>query len=92
MTVAELQALTDKAVVVLKGGNAGWGAAGLELRSGAGNKSLKPDDMWQIPFLPDPDSGKTAEDNMRDYLSWEVELINQIERDGTTNFKHFPGK
>jgi len=91
LTAAELQALTDKAVVVLEGGNAGWEAAGLELRSGAGNKSLKPDDMWQIPFLPDPETGKTAEDNMREYLSWEVELVNQIERDGTTNFRHFPG-
>ena len=89
LAAAELQALTDKTVLVLAGGNAGWFAAGLELQSGDGKKSLKPDDMWQIPFLPDPESGKSAEDNMREYLSWEVELINQIERDGTTNFRYF---
>ena len=90
LTDVELKELTDNKVRVLAGGNAAWEAAGLELQSGAGRKSLKPDDMWQIPFLPDPDTGKTAEDNMREYLSWEVELINQIERDGTTNFKHYP--
>ena len=91
LTASELQALTEKNVLVLKGGNTGWETAGLALQSGGGRKSLKPDDMWQIPFLPDPDGGKSAEENMRDYLSWEVELINQIDRDGTTNFRHFPG-
>ena len=44
--------------------------------------------MWQIPFLPDPYTGKSAEDNMREYLSWEVELIKQIDRDGTSDFRH----
>ena len=30
-----------------------------------------------------------VEDSMKAYLSWEVGLMEQIERDGTTNFKPF---
>ena len=90
LAAAELQALSESSVMVLAGGNRAWQQAGLPVQTGAGNKSLKPDDMWQIPFLPDPDIGKSAEDNMREYLSWEVELVRQIERDGTTNFKRYP--
>ena len=90
LAAAELQALSESRVMVLAGGNRAWQQSGLPVQTGAGNKSLKPDDMWQIPFLPDPDTGKSAEDNMREYLSWEVELVRQIERDGTTNFKRYP--
>ena len=90
LAAAELQALSESRVMVLAGGNRAWQQSGLPMQTGAGNKSLKPDDMWQIPFLPDPDTGKSAEDNMREYLSWEVELVRQIERDGTTNFKRYP--
>jgi len=90
LTAPELEALTDTSVAVLAGGNEGWLAAGNELVAGGGQESLLPDDMWQIPFLPNPRTGASAEDNMREYLSWEVELINQIERDGTTDFRYFP--
>jgi len=27
---------------------------------------------------------------MRDYLSWEVDLVRQIERDGDARFRNFP--
>jgi hypothetical protein len=27
---------------------------------------------------------------MRDYLSWEVDLVRQIERDGDAGFRSFP--
>jgi rhodanese-related sulfurtransferase len=89
LTAPELTALGNARVVVLAGGNKAWADAGFEVEEGEGRLALKPDDQWQIPFLPDPESGKSAEDNMREYLSWEVELINQIKRDGTTNFRHF---
>lgn len=90
LTAAELTALTEVPVKVLACGNRGWEAAGNTLVCGQGNRSLEPDDRWQIPFLPDPVTGKSAEQNMREYLSWEVALVEQIQRDGTTNFRHFP--
>jgi len=90
LTAAELSAVTQVPVKVLACGNSGWEAAGNTLVCGQGNCSLEPDDRWQIPFLPDPVTGKSAEQNMREYLSWEVALVEQIQRDGTTNFRHFP--
>ncbi|MGI9289327.1 MAG: rhodanese-like domain-containing protein [Pseudomonadales bacterium] len=90
LTAPELSAISTAEIKVLAGGNEAWAKAGYELQSGAGHVSLAADDQWQIPFLPNPVTGKTAEDNMREYLSWEVELINQIERDGTTDFCYFP--
>ena len=30
------------------------------------------------------------EHHMKEYLSWESGLVEQIERDGTTRFRHFP--
>ena len=90
LTAPELAAICNADVKVLAGGNEAWAGAGYELEQGEGLISLAPDDQWQIPFLPDPVSGKSAEENMREYLSWEVELINQIKRDGTTNFHYFP--
>lgn len=90
LTAAELTAVTEVPVKVLACGNRGWEAAGNTLVCGQGNRSLEPDDRWQIPFLPDPVTGKSAEQNMREYLSWEVALVEQIQRDGTTNFRHFP--
>lgn len=90
LSADELAELSCAKILVLAGGNQAWQKAGKELHSGDGRVSLTADDQWQIPFLPDPVSGKSAEDNMREYLSWEVELINQIERDGTTNFHYIP--
>ena len=90
LTAAELESITDTPVKVLSGGNQGWLAAGFDLQSGEGKFSLVPDDQWQIPFLPDPVTGKSAEDNMREYLTWETALIRQLERDDTTDFRYFP--
>ena len=39
-------------------------------------------DMWLKPYERPNDTTKA----MSDYLSWEVDLIARIERDGTTDF------
>ena len=90
LTAAELESITGTPVKVLSAGNEGWLAAGFDLQSGDGSMSLTPDDQWQIPFFPDPVTGKSAEDNMREYLSWETALFKQIKRDSTTYFQYFP--
>ena len=42
-------------------------------------------DMWLKPYERPNDTTKA----MSEYLSWEVDLIARIERDGTTNFVRF---
>ncbi|MFQ5935709.1 MAG: rhodanese-like domain-containing protein [Acidiferrobacterales bacterium] len=80
---AEVAALTSTPVKVLAGGNAAWAADGLPLAEGFENMASEADDVWLRPY--DRESG--AEDAMQDYLSWEVDLVHQIERDGTTGFR-----
>ena len=43
------------------------------------------DDVWYKPYQ----RVDAVEDSMKAYLTWEVGLVEQIERDGTTNFKPF---
>ena len=45
-----------------------------------------PDDVFHRPY----DRDKGIEQAMRDYLSWEVDLVRQIERDGDARFRSFP--
>jgi hypothetical protein len=45
-----------------------------------------PVDVFHRPY----DRSGGVEQAMRDYLSWEVDLVKQIERDGDARFKRFP--
>ncbi|MBT7944245.1 MAG: thiosulfate sulfurtransferase [Alphaproteobacteria bacterium] len=73
-------------VRVLAGGTAAWGAAGLPLADGFKDALDEPVDAWYRPY--DLDENNVAA--METYLSWEVDLTEQIVRDGTTNFPEFP--
>jgi hypothetical protein len=65
----------------LRGGNAGWQAAGFALSTDA-RMADEPLDYWPKPYERTGDT-KGA---MNEYLSWEVDLLPRIERDGTTRF------
>ena len=86
----EASQVTSTPVLVLEGGNEAWKKAGLRLKKGMKNLANEPDDFWQIPFDLNRSDGKTMKEAMQAYLSWEVNLIKQIERDGTTRFLSFP--
>ena len=43
-------------------------------------------DVWLKPYERPNDTAKA----MGDYLAWEVDLLQRIERDGTTNFMRLP--
>ncbi|MHA1254233.1 MAG: rhodanese-like domain-containing protein [Promethearchaeota archaeon] len=86
----EASQVTSTPVRVLEGGNEAWKKAGLRLKKGMKNLANEPDDFWQIPFDPNRSDGKTVKEAMQTYLSWEVDLIKQIERDGTSRFLSFP--
>ena len=65
----------------LRGGNAAWREAGLEFSTQA-RMADEPLDYWPKPYERAGDT-KSA---MNEYLSWEVDLLPRVERDGTTRF------
>jgi rhodanese-related sulfurtransferase len=86
LAAPELAAATGVPVKVLHGGTAAWRAAGLPIASGEEHMADPPDDVFHRPY----DRTKGIEQAMRDYLSWEVDLVRQIERDGDAAFRSFP--
>jgi len=72
----------DARVQVLDGGNRAWFAAGLAEASGPGRMVGDPDDVWVKPYQRP--EGAAA---MQDYLTWEVNLVEQIARDGDARFR-----
>ena len=81
LAVEEARALTKTPVHWLKGGNAAWAAAGIPLSTDS-KMADEPLDVWLKPY---EQSGDT-EAAMNAYLSWEVDLLDRIKRDGTTHF------
>jgi rhodanese-related sulfurtransferase len=83
LAVAEAQALTQRSVHWLKGGNAAWTAAGFPL-STSPKMADETVDVWLKPY---EQPGET-EAAMNAYLSWEVDLLERIKKDGTVRFLH----
>jgi rhodanese-related sulfurtransferase len=79
--VDEARALTKTPVRWLKGGNAAWTAAGFPLSTDA-KMADEPVDVWLKPYEQTGDT----EAAMNAYLSWEVDLLERIKRDGTCEF------
>lgn len=72
-------------VSVLEGGNAAWIAAGLPVESGIERATTDTDDVWYKPY----DRSNDYERHAREYLNWEVALVEQIRRDPTIRFRAF---
>ncbi|MGH8668227.1 MAG: rhodanese-like domain-containing protein [Burkholderiales bacterium] len=72
-------------VKVLEGGNAAWFAAGKPTESGVERATTVRDDVWYKPYDHASDYKKHA----RDYLDWEVALVEQIKRDPTIRFRAY---
>jgi rhodanese-related sulfurtransferase len=81
LAVEEARALTTLPVRWLRGGNAAWAAAGFPLSADA-KLADEPLDAWLKPYER-PGDPKAA---MNEYLSWEIDLLSRIARDGTTHF------
>lgn len=73
----------DADVLVLEGGNAAWSGA---TESGVERATTTRDDVWYKPYDHSSDYAKHA----RDYLAWEVALVEQIRRDPTIRFRVYP--
>src|SRR5262249_61691182 len=78
-------ALVDGPVRYRDGGNAACHPAGHPFLSADPRMGDEPVDVWLKPY--ERASGTTAA--MNEYLSWEVDLLARIGRDGTTQFLQF---
>lgn len=86
LAAAVVQANISARVSVLSGGTAAWRSAGHPLVNGFENLADETDD---VNWRPDERSGdqNTA---MQEYLSWELGLVQRVERDGTVYFERYP--
>lgn len=75
----------DRDIRVLTGGTHAWRAAGYVLEQGEAGMLDAPDDVWYRPY----ERLQGGQDAMREYLSWELELVAQIEREGV-RYPSFP--
>jgi rhodanese-related sulfurtransferase len=83
LAVDEVRALTGAAVRVLAGGTQAWVAAGRTLVK----DRSEPADADCIDFYLRPyDRNTGVEEAMNAYLTWEIDLANEIRRDATISF------
>jgi len=83
LAVPEVAGLTGASIHVLDGGTAAWQAFGRPL---VRDKTTPPDEACIDFYLRPYDRNSGIEDAMNAYLSWEIDLVHEIERDGTVVF------
>ena len=76
----------DAEVVALAGGTKGWRHAGHDMEPGFTRPTTEANDVWYKPY--DHDDAVVAE-HMQAYLTWEIALVEQIDRDPTVSFPTF---
>ncbi|WP_239992340.1 rhodanese-like domain-containing protein [Rhodopila globiformis] len=83
LAVPEARTLTTAQVHVLEGGTEAWHAFGRPLVK---DRATPPDEACIDFYLRPYDRNAGVEAAMHAYLSWEIDLVHQIERDGTVAF------
>ena len=83
LAAVELQAVASVPVMTLAGGTQAWVRAGLPLETGATRMADQPDDV----FLSPRERGQNREDAMREYLTWEINLVNDMAKDDDHRFR-----
>lgn len=83
LAVAELAVATGRPVKVLALGTAGWREVGLPIETTRENLASATDDVLLKAF----ERRDKREDAMREYLQWELDLVEQVRRDGTIEFR-----
>lgn len=88
LAVREVEACRPgSAVRVLHGGTDAWVAAGLPISEGMERAISEADDVWYKPY----EQTDAPYEAMREYLRWEVALLEKLERDGDAKFRTFTG-
>ncbi len=83
LAVPEVQELTSAEVHGLEGGTEAWQAFGRPLVK---DKTTPPDEACIDFYLRPYDRNTGIEAAMHAYLAWEIDLVHEIERDGTVAF------
>jgi len=68
---------------VLEGGFSAWRAAGLPV---AADRHTPPDEACVDWYLRPYDRNSGVEAAMHAYLSWEIDLVHEVARDGDARF------
>jgi rhodanese-related sulfurtransferase len=83
LAVPEVTGLTSAEVHVLDGGTDAWQAFGRPLMK---DRTTPPDEACIDFYLRPYDRNSGIEEAMNAYLSWEIDLVHEIKRDGTVVF------
>ena len=83
LAVEELRGLTTAPVAVLAGGTEAWRRAGRNLER---DRAVPADGACIDFYLRPYDRNSGVEEAMQAYLSWEIDLVHEIARDGTVRF------
>jgi rhodanese-related sulfurtransferase len=87
LAAAELAGAASVPVVVLSGGTQAWVAAGLPLEPGATHMASEADDV----VLSARERNQDREAAMREYLEWEINLVNDMASDDDHRFQVIRG-
>ena len=87
LAAAELRAAASVPVMVLTGGTEAWAQAGLPLETGATHMASEADDV----VLSARERGQDREEAMREYLAWEINLVNDMAKDDDHRFRVVAG-
>jgi len=83
LAAPEIKAIRPELIVrVLQDGNTGWRKAGYKITADNSKYLSAIEDVWRKPY----DDASKVRERMQEYLDWEVALVPQIERDGSTAF------
>ncbi len=83
LAATEIAVLSGARVRVMAGGMAAWRQAGLPVEA---DRTIPPDEACVDVYLRPYDRNSGIEAAMKEYLSWEIDLVHEIERDGTVRF------
>jgi len=83
LAVAELREAAAVPVLALTGGTQAWVQAGLPIETGMVRAVDPADDV----FLSPRDRGQNREDAMREYLTWEINLVRDMAMDDDHRFR-----
>ena len=82
LAVVDLQASVSCPVMWLSGGTQAWVQAGLPVEIGTTRIVNQPDDVFLMPR----ERGQDREAAMREYLTWEINLVNDMAKDDDHRF------
>ena len=83
LAAADFDGRAPAPVMVLAGGTDAWTAAGLPLETGRTRMASEPEDV----VLSARERGQGREEAMREYLAWEINLVNQMATDDDQRFR-----